>query len=174
MNHHAEPATVSSVESLDLERYLGTWFEIGRLPLKFEDAGARDITATYSLSDDGSVRVDNRCIDEKGRPTQAIGRAVPDADHPGRLRVTFLPAALRWVPGTQADYWVLKLDADYRHALVGTPDHKFLWLLSREASVSSETEDEYLGEARRQGFDLTEWIRPAHTGNPVTDAQLDR
>ncbi len=82
---------VRSVPALQLDRYLGQWFEIGRLPLRFEDEGARDITATYSLNDEGTVRVDNRCLDEDGKPTQAVGEAVPDPEHPGRLRVTSCP-----------------------------------------------------------------------------------
>lgn len=167
-----QPAEVTSVEELDLSRYLGLWFEIGRLPLKFEDDGARDITAEYSLQEDGTVKVDNRCINEEGEPTQALGQAVPDDQHAGRLKVTFLPAALRWIPFTQADYWVLKIDDGYRHALVGTPDHENLWLLAREPQVDAGTEAEFLAEATRQGFELGRWIRPEQSGRPVDDAQL--
>ncbi|UJP11227.1 lipocalin family protein [Microbacterium sp. KUDC0406] len=159
--------TVRSVAEFDLQRYLGLWFEVGRLPLRFEDDGARDVTAEYSLDDDGTVQVDNRCLDESGEPVQALGRAVPDEGHPGRLRVTFLPAALRWIPFTEADYWVLKVDGDYRHALVGTPDRRHLWLLSREAEMPTDTEAEFLTEARAQGFELGAWIRPAQSGRRV-------
>jgi len=164
---------VTSVPEFDLGRYLGLWYEIGRLPLKYEDEDARDITAEYSLEDDGKVRVDNRCIDEEGEPAQAIGEAIPDEEHAGRLRVTFLPAALRWIPFTQADYWLLKIDDDYQHALVGTPNHKNLWLLARTPHIAPEVEDEHLAEAVRQGFDLAQWIRPEQSGSPVTDDQLD-
>lgn len=162
---------VHSVDSLDLERYLGDWFEIGRLPLRYEDDAATEVTASYSLTEDGTVRVDNRCLDENGKPTQAIGEAKPDK--PGQLSVTFLPEGLRWIPFTKADYWVLKLDADYQHALVGTPDHKHLWLLSRTAAMPESTEREYLAEAVRQGYSLEDWIRTPQTGRHVTDAMLD-
>lgn len=165
-------AAVSSVDALQLDRYLGLWFEIGRLPLRFEDEGARDVTAEYSLQDDGTVKVDNRCLNEDGEPTQALGQAAPDGQHAGRLGVTFLPAALRWLPFTRADYWVLKLDPEYRYALVGTPDRKHLWLLARQPRVDPATETEYLAEARRQGFDLEQWIRPEQSGQKVDDAQL--
>lgn len=161
-----------SVEDLELERYLGLWYEIGRLPLRFEDEGARDVTAHYSLNDDGSVRVDNRCIDADGEPVQALGQAEPDADHVGRLRVSFLPEALRWIPFTRADYWVLKIDPEYQYALVGTPDRKYLWLLAREPEVEAAVEDEYLSAARAQGYELGDWIRPEQSGERVTDAQL--
>lgn len=159
--------TVHSVPALELGRYLGLWYEIGRLPLRFEDDGASDVTAEYSLNDDGTVRVDNRCIDEKGEPSQAVGQAKPVPEHPGRLEVSFLPEALRWIPFTRADYWVLRIDEDYRHALVGTPDHKYLWFLAREPKVEDAVEQSFLDTARDQGFDLDGWIRAAQSGRVV-------
>ncbi|WP_243225222.1 lipocalin family protein [Microbacterium sp. CIAB417] len=158
---------VRSVATVELGRYLGLWYEIGRLPLRFEDDEASDVTAEYSLNDDGTVRVDNRCLDAKGEPTQAVGEAVPDGEHPGRLRVSFLPDALRWIPFTRADYWILRLDEDYRHALVGTPDRKYLWFLSRRPAVEQSVEEEFLQAARDQGFDLDGWIRAEQSGNVV-------
>lgn len=156
-----------SVDDLDLQRYLGLWYELGRLPLRYEDDTATDVTAEYSLEDDGTIRVDNRCLDEDGEPTQAVGQGIPDSAHPGRLAVTFLPEGLRWIPFTKADYWVLKIDQDYRHALVGTPDHKYLWLLSRAPAMEDGARDEYLAEARAQGYDLDRWIEPAQSGRRV-------
>lgn len=164
---------VTSVEDLDLTRYLGHWYEIGRLPLRFEDDDASDVTAEYSLRDDGTVEVDNRCLDAKKEPTRAIGQAVPDEEHAGRLRVSFLPEGLRWIPFTRADYWVLKIDAEYRYALVGTPDHKYLWLLAREHEIDEAVAGEYLAEARRQGFELDEWIVTPQSGGRVTEEQLE-
>jgi apolipoprotein D and lipocalin family protein len=158
---------VHSVPALELHRYLGLWFEIGRLPLRFEEDDARDVTAEYSLNEDGTVRVDNRCLDADGRPVQAIGHGLPDADHPGRLEVTFLPEALRWIPFTKADYWVLRVDEEYRHALVGTPDRKHLWLLARDARIPDAVEQSYLASARDQGFDLASWVRPEQSGQVV-------
>nr|NLD41520.1 lipocalin family protein [Actinomycetales bacterium] len=162
-----EKREARSVPTLDLQRYLGLWFEIGRLPLRYEDDGARDVTAGYSLNEDGTVKVDNRCLDANDEPTQAIGQGIPDDEHDGRLEVTFLPEGLRWIPFTKADYWVLKIDPNYRTALVGTPDYKYLWLLSREAHVDDATQREYLAEAEAQGFDLTKWIRPSQSGTVV-------
>lgn len=163
---------VTAVPHLELNKYLGRWYEICRLPLRWEDETATDITATYSLNDDGSVRVDNRCFDEDGKPSQAIGEAVPVDDANSRLKVTFLPEFVRWVPFTKGDYWVLKIDAAYRTSLVGTPDRKYLWVLSRQPQISEETKAEYLREAQRQGFELGELITPRHTGREVTDELL--
>ena len=158
---------VRSVTDLDLERYLGLWFELGRLPLRYEDDSATNVTAEYSLNDDGTVRIDNRCLDEVGEPTQAVGQGTPDPEHPGRLEVTFLPEGLRWIPFTKADYWVLKVDPDYRYALVGTPDHRYLWLLGRSPMVDGAVESHYLAVAAEQGYELDDWIRPVQTGDRV-------
>lgn len=163
---------ITPVATLDLERYLGLWYEIGRLPLQQEDDAARDVTAEYSLDDDGSVRVDNRCLDGDGSPTQAVGRATPVEDEPGRLDVTFLPAGLRWIPFTTADYQVLKIDDGYTTALVGTGDRKHLWLLARAPHVDGAAELAYLDEARRQGYELGVWIRTPQSGGRVTDDAL--
>lgn len=167
-----QSSAVTSVGSLDLDRYIGLWYEIGRLPLRWEQAEAADITANYTLEGDGAVRVDNRCIDKDGKPSQAIGRATPVNGQPGRLQVSFLPERLRWIPFTKGDYWVLKIDDDYTVALVGTPDHKNLWLLAREPRIDPATQESYLAEATRQGFELEQWITPKQSGGRVTDDQL--
>ena len=169
----SERSAATSVGSLDLNRYSGLWYEVGRLPLKWEEADASDITAEYTPQDDGSVRVDNRCTDKNGAPSQAIGRATPLNGQPGRFQVSFLPQFLRWLPFTKGDYWVLKIDDAYTVALVGTPDHKNLWLLAREPRIDEATKAAYLAEATRQGFDLAKWITPRQSGRRVTDDLLD-
>jgi len=163
---------VVAVPSVDLTRYLGRWYEICRLPLKWEDETATDITAHYSLDDAGKVQVDNRCFDAEGKPSRAVGQARPVDGTNSRLKVTFLPEYLRWIPFTDGNYWILKIDPQYRVALVGGPDRKNLWVLSREPILDATTLQEYLGEATRQGFDLAKLITPRHTGREVTDPML--
>lgn len=160
---------VTAIPNLDLKRYLGRWYEICRLPLKWENEKATDITATYSLNEIGKVRVDNRCFDGDGKPARAIGEASPIDSMNSRLKVTFLPKAIRWIPFTSGDYWVLKIDPEYEVALVGSPNQKYLWVLARRQSVLKNTLEMYLAEARRQGFDLSRLITPRHTGRVVTE-----
>jgi apolipoprotein D and lipocalin family protein len=140
--------------------------------LKWEDETATDITANYSFNDAGNVRVDNRCFDENDKPSRSIGEATPVDGTKSRLKVTFLPKYARWIPFTSGDYWVLKLDPAYKVALVGTPDRKNLWVLSREPSLPDTMLRDYLDEARAQGFDLTNLITPRHTGREVTDEMV--
>lgn len=160
-------APVNTVSHVDLDRYLGTWFEICRLPLKWEPQGARDVTATYGLNDDGSIRVDNRCLDEDGKPTQAIGQAKPVDDSNARLTVSFLPEYLRWIPFTKGDYWIIRLAEDYGVSLVGTPDRKNLWLLARRHDLPEAARADYLAIARAEGFDLSALITPQQSGTVV-------
>jgi apolipoprotein D and lipocalin family protein len=160
-------ATLNTVARVELDRYLGTWFEICRLPLKWEPEGASDITATYGLNDDNSIRVDNRCLDDKGKPTQAVGQAQPVDDSNARLVVSFLPEYLRWIPFTKGDYWIIRLAEDYSVSLVGTPDRKNLWLLARRHDLPETLREDYLATARAEGFDLSALITPAQSGKMV-------
>lgn len=163
MSDHSPLPTVAS---LDLQRYLGTWYEIDRLPMRHEPEDATDISAHYSLDDDGSVRVHNRCI-HKGELQEAIGRATPVDASNSRLEVSFLPEGLRWIPFTKGDYWVIALDPDYSAAMVGSPDRKYLWLLSRQPEMDATIRDHYIARARQLGFDVDQLIHTPHTGHPT-------
>lgn len=121
---------LDSADEFDLQRYMGKWYEISRLPNKFEE-GLEDITAFYELTESGKVTVINegRLIADKSRIKQAKGRAwVPDPAEPSKLKVSFFwPFA--------GDYWVLKVDKDYTYALVGDPSGKYLWILARDPRI---------------------------------------
>jgi len=163
-NTSDEPATVASI---DLPRYLGTWFEIARLPMRHEPRDFTDITAHYALQDDGKVRVRNRALDGKGELHESIGEARAVDDSNSKLEVTFLPEGLRWIPFTRGDYWILGIDPDYTIALVGSPDRKYLWLLSRQPRIEDAILQDYLAHARQQGYDLADLIHTPHTGHPT-------
>lgn len=156
-------SAVTPVEQVDLARYLGRWYEIARLPMRHEPVDASDITATYSLNEDGSVRVQNR-MRHNGEVEESIGRATTVDTSNSRLEVSFLPEGLRWIPFTKGDYWILKLDPAYSVALVGSPDHKYLWLLARHPHLDEATVNQYLAHAQAQGFDLSGLIHTPHTG----------
>lgn len=160
MSLHQDPTTVPT---LDLQRYLGTWYEIARLPMRHEPADYTDISANYSLQADGKVRVQNRALDGNGEPQESIGEAtvVPGSGN-AKLEVTFLPDVLRWIPFTKGDYWVLRIDDDYQTALVGGPDRKYLWLLSRSPALDATTQDDFLATATEKGYDLTDLIHAKH------------
>lgn len=146
---HAEPAAapVQSVTALDLNRYLGRWYEIAAFPMFFQRHCLGDTTADYSLRPDGDISVTNRCRTEQGSE-QATGKAwLAEGQSGGQLKVSFF-----WP--FRSDYWVIGLDPDYRWALVGNPNRKYLWLLSRAPQLSKSDLDQALQIARSQGYDL--------------------
>ena len=123
-------APVQAVAAVELPRYAGTWFEIARFPMFFQEHCRGDTTANYRLADDGVVTVTNRCRTDSGFD-QADGKAtVVEGSHNARLKVSFF-----WP--FRSDYWVIGLDPDYHWAVVGNPNRKNLWILSRTPQFCS-------------------------------------
>ena len=132
---------LSAVNSIDLNRYSGTWYEIASYPQRFQK-GCTATTATYTVNPDGTVRVLNECNKNalNGPKVSAEGRVrMVDSTKPGQLEVSFFGPF--W-----GDYWVIDLDADYQYAVVGQPSRDYLWILSRTPELSQEV---YQGILRR-------------------------
>lgn len=156
---HAQQAPLQAVNQLDLTQYLGTWHEIARKPLYFQKKCASNVSANYSLNDNGHIRVNNSCYTASGELTQSIGEAyVQNPPQNSKLKVSFLPKFIRWLPVGRGDYWVLKIDPNYDTVLVGDPDRKYLWLLSRSQQPKAEVVQEYLNYAQSVGYDLSDLI----------------
>lgn len=155
----ARQAPVATAPLLDLRRYAGRWYEIARLPLRTEDQCDSDVTATYTLLRGGRVRVVNSCYTRDGVQEEVRGIARTTGGDGAKLEVSFAPRALRWLPGSWAPYWVLHVDPDYGAAVVGTPDRKHLWLLSRTPLMDDSQLQRLLLHARAQGFDTTKLMR---------------
>ena len=165
---HKSANTPTTVDSVDLKKYAGTWYEIGRLPMYFQRNCASDVTATYVEKTDGSgIKVINECKAKDGSGIIAEGLAKPADKTGSKLKVTFLPSWIRWLPVGRADYWVLARDPDYQTALVGTPDKKYLWLLARSPNVSQETYAKYRQIAQQQGYDLKEFKLTSQSNQTV-------
>ena len=140
---------VTSVPSLDLARYSGKWFEIASFPMFFQRKCVADTTAEYTPAADGAISVRNRCRTESGFD-EAIGKAtVVDGFNNSRLKVSFF-----WP--FKADYWVVGLDPEYRWVVVGNPNRKYLWVLSRSPQLPAPLLEAALASATAQGFDLTQ------------------
>lgn len=151
---------LSTVESLDLERYQGTWHEIARLPNRFQDQCVEDITAEYRLQENGRVEVTNRCRRADGSMDTARGEARrPDPHKPGVLEVRFAPRWLAFLPFVWGDYRVFHLDSDYTRALVGSGDREYLWLLARDPNLPDAEIRRLLEIAAGAGFDVGSMIR---------------
>lgn len=146
------PEGAKVVTGFELDRYLGTWYEIARLDHRFE-RGMSNVTATYSMRDDGGVRVENRGYKTaKGVWDDATGKAyfVGDADV-GQLKVSFFGPFY-------GGYNIIKLDDDYQYALVAGPDLGYLWILARTPELDQETLSMLVNEAAQLNFPTDELI----------------
>jgi len=138
------------VPHVDLDKYLGKWYEIARLPAKFQE-GCAETTATYSLLKNGNISVLNECK-RNGKVKTAKGTAkVVDKGTGAKLKVTFF-----WP--FYGDYWIIKLGNNYEYAVVGTPNLKYLWILSRTPQMDSKLFSELKEFAKTNGFDVGKLI----------------
>lgn len=136
------------VDSVDVERYIGKWYEIARLPFKYQE-GCSCTTAEYSIIDSTTLRVINKCIKE-GELDDATGKAfVVEGSKNAKLRVQFF-----WP--FRGDYWIIELDKEnYSYAVVGTPSRKYLWILSRTAKMDEQLYNSLIEKCKAKGFDIS-------------------
>lgn len=166
MGTEVEKSELVAVPSVDLSRYAGKWYEIARLPTRFEKDCAGDVTATYSLEADGEIKVVNECRQADGTRKRAEGTA-RRADPQGptsKLEVSFTSDFLHFLPFVWADYWVIDLDPEYRFAAVGEPDRKYLWILSRTPHMDEATYQTLVARLAARGYDVGELVRTAQGG----------
>lgn len=160
------------VTEIDLERYQGTWYEIARFPNRFQRVCAGDVTAKYSLEDDGKIEVVNQCRKQEGSLVTANGVAKRTAE-PAKLKVRFAPAFLAFLPFVWADYWIVDLAKDYSYAVVGSPDRKYLWILSRERVMDQSLYELIEGRLESEGFQVDQLVKTTQTvrpgGSPVKE-----
>ncbi|MFO0837186.1 MAG: lipocalin family protein [Phycisphaerae bacterium] len=142
----AEP--LDTVEYVDVERYMGTWYEIAKYPNGFQQ-GCSGVTAEYALREDGTVRVFNTCRESDGETIKdTIEGFATVADKATNAKLTvyfFYPFG--------APYWIIDLDEDYRYAVVGDPTRRFLWILSRAPTLDRALYDQILQRLPEKGYD---------------------
>jgi apolipoprotein D and lipocalin family protein len=152
----SSPATVGS---LDLQRYTGRWVQIAAIPAWFQRHCVRNITADYSLADDGMIDVVNACATGDGERevakgvARAVGPVIAGVVESGKLEVTFVELFGDWWWIAGGDYWVLALDGDYRWSLVGDPDRSYAWLLAREPTLDEGTLRKVAALLAERGYD---------------------
>ena len=152
---HAETVPVRSVQAVDLNRYVGKWYEIASFPMFFQRKCIADTTAEYAFRPDGDIAVVNRCRTEDGFD-EAVGKAwAVEGTGNAQLKVSFF-----WP--FRSDYWILGLDDGYQWAVVGNPNRKYLWVLSRTPQLPKEQLNQALEAAAKQGFDLADLKYTTH------------
>lgn len=165
VNMQSSMAQRPYIQNFDLNRYLGTWYEVARFPHSFEE-GLVGVTATYSMRPDGKIKVENAgyrgSLD--GRRDVATGKAkVAVSPTDGHLKVSFFLFFY-------ADYFIMDLDPEYRWALIGSESDKYLWILSRSPKMEEEVYEKILDKARSMGYDLSKLYRvPQRDLTPFSD-----
>jgi apolipoprotein D and lipocalin family protein len=152
------------IATLDVPRYMGTWYEIAKYPNKFQKMCLSETTAAYQLQAGGTVQVTNRCKNESGTISEAIGEArqIGPSTSP-KLQVRFAPSWLAWLPMVWGNYWVIDLDPAYQLVAVSEPTREYLWVLSRTPAVTAEAYGALLARLKAQGFELQRLERTPQT-----------
>ena len=151
--HAAEP--LPTVASLDVPRYMGTWYEIAKFPNWFQKKCISNTRANYVLRSDGTVQVTNRCKTASGEIDEAVGAAhqMGPATSP-KLQVRFAPAWLSLIPAVWGDYWVVVLEDNYQWVAVSEPGRQFLWILSRTPRMEPKAYADLLLRLASLGLDV--------------------
>ncbi len=151
-----------TVDYVELERYLGKWYELERLPNSFEK-GCGNVTADYSLRKNGSINVINTCFKKKknGKIKKKVAKGIAFVENEetnATLNVSFVPLLryFGWFPG---DYNIIALGDNYDYALVGSKNRKYLWILSRTKTLPEEVLTELKNIATDNGFDVSKLIK---------------
>lgn len=145
---------LQTVPKVDLNRYLGTWYEIATIPQRFQK-GCTAVSATYTLRQDGKISVLNECRKDSlnGKYKAAKGKAwVVDTLSYAKLKVQFF-----WP--FSGDYWIIELDSNYQYAVVGHPNRKYLWILSRSRKMDDSLYNDLMARIKGHGYDLAKIVR---------------
>ncbi|MEN9864005.1 MAG: hypothetical protein RLZZ601_1769 [Pseudomonadota bacterium] len=146
---------VKTIASLDVPRYLGTWYEIAKFPNWFQKKCVSNTKAVYTAKPDGNLRVLNSCKTAGGETSEAEGlaRQIGAKDSP-KLEVRFAPEWLSFLPLVWGDYWVIDLDSQYQVAAVSDPRREYLWVLSRTPQLDPKVYADLLQRLKQQQFDI--------------------
>jgi apolipoprotein D and lipocalin family protein len=155
------PEAPETVAFVDLTKYAGRWYEIAKIPNDFQEDCVRNTTANYSLTEDGKISVLNKCIDKEGKFNEVTGIGIiKDTESNAKLEVSF--TNVLGVNLFFGDYWIIGLDENYRYAVVGHPERKYGWILSREPEMSKRDLDNVHSILRNKGYDPSKFQVTEH------------
>lgn len=144
---------MQTLKSVDLTKYVGLWYEVAKIPNRFQKQCVKGTTAQYKLLKDGNIEVINSCLTEEGEKDVADGLArIVDKKTNSKLEVSFVSIfgiRLFW-----GDYWILGLGDDYEYAVVGTPSRKYGWILSRTPILDKQKLNKAYETLNNAGYDI--------------------
>jgi apolipoprotein D and lipocalin family protein len=144
-----EAQILQTVTNVDINRYMGKWYEIASFPQRFQK-GCQCTTAEYTLSEKGYVIVENRCNKDSvlGKQSYIRGKAFVEKNSGNaKLKVQFF-----WP--FKAKYWIIDLADDYSYAVVSHPNRRYLWILSRTPQMNKAVYDQIISRLKEKDFDL--------------------
>ncbi len=156
-NKNKQQQILQTVPNVDLKKYMGKWYEIASFPQSFQK-GCFSTTAEYSLHEKGFVIVENRCNKNSidGKQSYIKGKAfTQEGSGNSKLKVQFF-----WP--FKGDYWIIDLADDYSYSVVSNPNRKYLWILSRTATMNNDTYQEIVKRLESKGFDLSKLTKTQH------------
>lgn len=157
-------AEVSTVPKVDLDRYLGKWYEVAAIPQRFQKQCVANTNAEYSMAEDGLIKVLNSCDTAEGSRSVAEGRAkVVDTQSNSKLKVTFVKF-IDWIFAFGGAYWIVDLAPDYSYALIGDPSAKYAWVLSRNPVMASEVYLKIEAKFKAEGYDTCQILTSVQDG----------
>lgn len=147
---------MQTVKNVDLTKYVGLWYEIAKIPNRFQKQCVKGTTAQYKLKTNGEIEVINSCLTEEGEKDVAEGVArIVDTKTNSKLEVSFVSIfgiRLFW-----GDYWIIGLGNDYEYAVVGTPSRKYGWILSRTPQLNKDKLDKAYQTLKNAGYDINKF-----------------
>lgn len=154
------PYELKTAEEFVIEKYLGVWYQIALIPNYFQKDCFSNTQAQYTYLDSTSISVLNSCRTKSEQKLSASGIAVAEGvpANFARLKVSFAPKWLNWVPFVWGDYWIIEIDSKYSSVLVGSPNRKYLWILSRDRFIQKEVFQKYMRVGTEQGFDVSSLV----------------
>ena len=155
---------VQTASFVDLNQYLGEWYEIATIPQSFQKKCVKNVKAQYSLASNGLIKVVNSCETKSGAVKVANARArVVDKKTNAKLRVTFVKI-FNWVFSLGGNYWILDVAPDYSYAVVGDPTTEYGWILSRTPDLSEESMNQAKKVLSDNGYDLCKFRKTIQDG----------
>jgi apolipoprotein D and lipocalin family protein len=156
----AEVPEAVALEHADINRFMGRWYEIARLPNNQERACARDVVSTYERRTESAIRVVNVCRNAEGELERSQGVArIRDGLSQAKLEFRFAPLALAWLPFLWDDWWILEVAPEYSYMMAGDPSHQRLWIYARTRELDDTTYRTLVAHAAAQGYDTTRLVR---------------
>ncbi|XP_030456524.1 temperature-induced lipocalin-1-like [Syzygium oleosum] len=144
------------VKGLFLFRYSGRWYEIAAFSSFFEARNAVDTRATYTLKEDGTLDVLNEgWVNGKREYIRGTAYKADPSSNEAKLKVKFYVPSFFAIFPAIGDYWVLYIDADYQHAVVGQPSRKYLWIISRKSHIDDKIYNQLVQKAVDEGYDVS-------------------